>query len=202
MSVESRALERQDRGWTFGSVFWLAAMSAMAGVQTWRGAYEDGILFFAIVLVLAVDRSTGERLGSKLRRPPLKRWMIWAITSALGVVLVVAPRHGTTVFVTMMVLGVVMVAMAWAPVERRSENGENASALRRSAWLWASIAVAVCLWEAITFVLSMIASGGSEAHPTVSVLLDPMLETILGRIVFVGLWLAAGAGLVFIWRRK
>jgi hypothetical protein len=60
----------------------------------------------------------------------------------------------------------------------------------------------LCLWEALAFVLSVTMPGGSDAHPTISVLLDPALETLVGRIVFVGLWLAAGAALLLIWRRK
>jgi hypothetical protein len=51
-------------------------------------------------------------------------------------------------------------------------------------------------------VLSVTVPGGVEAYPTVSVLLDPVLQNILGQGLFVALWLLAGVGLITIWRRS
>lgn len=188
------------RRWTLGAVLWLSAMTIMASFQTWRGAYEDGVLFFGIVILLALDRAFGERLGSKLKRLRIAPAVIWGVTALFGVVLVLAPRHGLVTFVTMTLLGALMLVLAWPQLPATSST--STPAIRRSAWWWAIIAVLLCFWEAIAFVLSVTMPGGSAAHPTISVLLDPALETLLGRIVFVGLWLAAGAGLVLIWRRK
>lgn len=186
--------------WTRGSVLWLAVMTIMASFQTWRGAYEDGALFFGLVALLIVDRMLGERIGSRFRRVHIRRSVVWAVAAVCGVVLVVAPRHEAVMFAAMTVIGILMLVLAWAPMA--SPSGELTPAIRRSGWWWAAIAVALCVWEATAFVLSVTMAGGSDAHPTISVLLDPALETIIGRVVFVGMWLASGVGLVFIWRRR
>jgi hypothetical protein len=63
-------------------------------------------------------------------------------------------------------------------------------------------AVVLCVWEATAFVLSVTVPGGDQMFPTISVLLDPFVENLWGRIVFVGLWLAAGLGLLQLWRKS
>lgn len=176
---------QSTRRWTRGSVLWLAAMTIMASFQTWRGAYEDGTLFFALVVLLIVDRMSGERLGSKIRRTQIRRSVVWGVAIVSGAVLVLAPRHEAFMFVVMTVIGVLMLVLAWAPLA--APAGELTLAIRRSGWWWTAIAVALCLWEAIAFVLSVTMPGGSDAHPTISVVLDPALETIIGRVVFVGM---------------
>lgn len=186
--------------WTAGALLWLAAMVIMASFQTWRGAYEDGIIFFGIVVLLAVDRALGERIGGRTQRLHIRRRVVWLAVIIAAVILVIAPRHEALVFGAMAGIGVLMIVLAWAPMA--TPPTESSKAIRRSGWLWASIGVVLCVWEATAFVLSVTMPGGSDAHPTISVLLDPALETLVGRIVFVGLWLSAGAGLVLIWRRK
>lgn len=186
--------------WTLGAVLWLVVLFIMASFQTWRGAYEDGVLFYGIVILLAIDRASDQRIGARLQRLRISKAVIWGVTALCGVVLVLAPRHGLVTFTTMTVIGLMMLLLAWPPLAESSSR--SSPAIRRSAWWWAAIGVLLCLWEAIAFVLSVTTPGGSDAHPTISVLLDPALETLVGRIVFVGFWLAAGAGLLFIWRRK
>jgi hypothetical protein len=60
----------------------------------------------------------------------------------------------------------------------------------------------LCVWEATAFILSVTTPNGIENFPTISVLLDPFVENLWGRVVFVGLWLAAGYGLLRFWRKS
>ena len=85
---------------------WICVLGIMASFQTWRGAYVDGVLFFAITGMLIFDRLTGGRI--RLINSPLDspRWVVALITGALAVVLVLAPRHGGVDLVTMVAMGV------------------------------------------------------------------------------------------------
>ncbi|NBX24073.1 MAG: hypothetical protein EBR52_08220, partial [Microbacteriaceae bacterium] len=62
--------------------------------------------------------------------------------------------------------------------------------------------VALCAWEATAFTLSVTLPNGLTNYPTISVLLDPIVESLPGRIVFVGLWLAGGLSLIGFFRRR
>lgn len=179
---------------------WICVLGIMASFQTWRGAYVDGVLFFAITGMLIVDRLTGGRI--RLINSPLDspRWVVALITGALAVVLVLAPRHGWVDLVTMVAIGVTVLVLAWAPRPKRPFRG--ARALRRSALMWSIWGVALCVWEATAFTLSVTVPGGNANFPTISVLLDPIVESLPGRIVFVGLWLAGGLSLIGFFRKR
>lgn len=186
--------------WTLGALLWLTALFLMASFQTWRGAFVDGAIIYALTVVLALDRLTGERSPNLSGLRNVRSVIIWGFAALAAIILTLAPRHGVAILIVMILLGVTMLALAWGGRSRREPL--DTRALRRSAWIWGSIAVAFCLWEALTFVLSVTLPGGSDAHPTVSVILDPALETVLGRGFFVGIWIALGVGLVMIWKRS
>jgi hypothetical protein len=186
--------------WTISAVLWICFLAIMAGFQTWRGAYVDGILFFALVAMLILDRLTAGRIVI-IKRPFIApKAVTLAITGTLGVVLVVAPRHSWVDLAVFIAIGVTVLLVAWEPAPERVQRPHKSYV--RSMWMWSMLAVALCLWEATAFVLSVSVPGGSEDFPTISVLLDPFVENTWGRLVFVGLWLAAGYGLLRFWRRS
>ena len=186
--------------WSVSAILWMSVLTIMATFQTWRGAYIDGILFYAIVLMLVVDRITGGQIVI-LKKPIVAPKIITlGITGVLGAVLVLAPRHSWIYLAAFIAIGVTVLIVAWEPYEVRVKRPRQA--LIRSMCFWSLAAVAICLWEATAFVLSVTMPGGNENFPTISVLLDPFVENMWGRIVFVGLWLAAGYGLLRFWRKS
>lgn len=186
--------------WSLSAVLWICVLAIMAGFQTWRGAYVDGVLFFALAAMLIIDRLTGGRI-ILLKQPVIAPKIVTlAITGVLGLVLVLAPRHSWIDLVAFIAIGVTVLIVAWEPTPERQQLSHVS--LLRSIWLWSVAAVALCVWEATAFVLSVTVPNGDEMFPTISVLLDPFVENIWGRIVFVGLWLAAGLGLLQLWRKS
>jgi hypothetical protein len=63
---------------------------------------------------------------------------------------------------------------------------------RVGAAAWGSVLVALGLWELSALLLQPSLTTDSYAHPTISVLLDPLLAGRLGRSVFLWLWLTSG----------
>ena len=186
--------------WTVSAILWICVLSTMAGFQAWRGAFVDAALFFLIAGMLIVDRLTGGRIRLINRPMDSPRWVVVAITGALGISLVVAPRHGWVDLVTMVLIGVTVLVLAWNP--RPKSNFRGARAIKRSALVWSLWAVALCAWEATAFILSVTTPNGGANFPTISILLDPVVESIPGRILFVGLWLAGGLSLIGFFRRR
>jgi hypothetical protein len=62
---------------------------------------------------------------------------------------------------------------------------------RRTAATWLGLGVLFCLWELGAFL-----AGNDEAHPTFSILADPLLATYPGRVAGYLLWLGTGGWLV------
>jgi hypothetical protein len=90
--------------------------------------------------------------------------------------------------------------LALAVVARRPgsavESVEGSARLRRSVLLWSVLAGAVLLWEAYAFVRQPDWSAADQAYPTLSTLLDPILEHGPLRVVGWLVWLGVGWRLV------
>lgn len=188
---------RTRSAWTIGTVLWTVVLGIMSAFQLWRGALVDGVLFTALTLLLVIDTATHRRI--RLFRKPIvaPRWVTLTAVVTIGVVLIVAPRHGVIDLVAMILIGVTALLLAWAPARARAEHPRRAYV--RSSVIWSVLGVTLCLWEAIMFVLSTFLPGGTAVYPTISVLLDPFLEWWPGKIVFIGLWLLAGLSLLRVW---
>jgi hypothetical protein len=198
----SAALARDEQPvpqWTLSAVLWICVLTIMASFQTWRGAYVDGVLFYAIVAMLVVDRLTRGRI--RILKQPIvaPKVVTLAITGTLALVLVVAPRHGWVDLVTMVAIGVTVLLLAWEPAPARRERTQRA--LTRSALSWSILGVALCVWEALAFIMSVTMPNGDD-YPTISVLLDPVVSNLWGRIFFVSLWLTGGLALLRFWKKR
>ena len=185
--------------WSLSAILWIAVLFIMASFQTWRGAYVDGILFYALVAMLVIDRITGGRIILIKKPVVAPKVVTLGITGVLGIILVLAPRHSWIDLVAFIAIGVTVLIVAWEPYEQKNQRPHLS--LLRSMWFWSMAAFSLCLWEATAFILSVTVPNGIENFPTISVLLDPFVENVWGRIVFVGLWLAAGYGLLRFWRK-
>lgn len=186
--------------WSLSSILWICVLAIMAGFQTWRGAYVDGTLFFALAAMLVIDSLTGGRIVILKKPVVAPKVVTLGITGVLGIVLVLAPRHSWIDLVAFIAIGVTVLIVAWEPAPERVKRPKKA--MLRSMWFWSMAAVVLCVWEATAFILSVTTPNGIENFPTISVLLDPFVENLWGRVVFVGLWLAAGYGLLRFWRKS
>jgi hypothetical protein len=62
----------------------------------------------------------------------------------------------------------------------------------RGVRAWAAVFLALALWELTNLLLQPSLTEGSSDHPTISVLMDPVLATHAGRSLFLALWLWLG----------
>jgi hypothetical protein len=109
----------------------------------------------------------------------------WAAVSAF--VLVMALTRGLTLPPTLVVCaaGTVMWAIGrYSPQPARPDVGDVAVG---GLVLWAALFVILCLWELAAFLL-----GNDEAHPTFSMLADPVLSFPPTRALAGFGWLAWG----------
>jgi hypothetical protein len=90
--------------------------------------------------------------------------------------------------------GLVGMLSAWRT--QPSPSVEAAPIHARGVAAWAVVFVVLALWELGALLLQPALTIDSPAHPTISVLLDPVLESYLGRSVGFAVWLALGWFLV------
>jgi hypothetical protein len=171
---------------------WIAILLIIGTVQLIRDAPVDSVVFGVVALLIALDA-----LVLLPQLPPISLPLLaLAIGAALVAgVLVFAPRHGLLAGIVVSAVGIAAVVIAWSrpPVEKRPSDRR----VLRGAVLWASVTVLLCLWELSSFLLGRFTVDTKIAHPAVSDLLDPAVDTWPGRIVFVVAWVAAMLG--FVW---
>jgi hypothetical protein len=85
-------------------------------------------------------------------------------------------------------------AVAVLTLRRPSRAVTVETGLRRGAAIWAAVALAGLLWEAGAYVGEL--TVGQYEHPTLSVLLAPLLSDQVIRFVAWSLWLYAGWRLI------
>ncbi len=169
---------------------WTVILVATGLFQVFRGAPVDGAFFLLLAAVLVVDELGLVALPA-VRTPRLA--VLAATAIVLGTLMVLAPRHGLVEGLIVSGIGLTVLLLAW-PDPRPADAAR--APLRRAGILWAVVAVAACLIEVVSFLLGVPSEAAKFAHPSISLLLDPALDTIEGRVVFTALWLVVGIALL------
>ncbi|MDQ1553828.1 MAG: hypothetical protein QOK46_906 [Microbacteriaceae bacterium] len=177
--------------------------------QLLRGAPVDAAFFLVIATLLMAD-AAGLLWFAGTGLP--RRGLIVVTAILLGLLLVLVPRHGAAAGIVVGTAGIGLLALAWSPSPPPQSPTSRAarvvsarvvaarpvparpSGISRSAIAWTAIAIAGCLWEVATFLLGLPSPAASTEHPSISILLDPVLGSAGGKIGFVAVWL-----IVLVW---
>lgn len=178
---------RRTRPARWPVVCWLVILTLIGMVQVVRAEWFDvGVFLVAIVLV-----------GISILLPPhgthrMHPTGVVIAATVLAAAVALLPRHGTGMIVAVLITGIVALVAAWPGAEcgRRTWS----PGLRRLAVMWAVILIIGCLWELAQFIVGTIAPDRPSF--ALSDLVDPLLDTGLGKAIFAGAWLSCGAFLV------
>lgn len=169
---------------------WTVILVITGLFQVFRGAPIDGAFFLGIAALLLADE-LGLVVLPATRVP--RRGLLAGAAIVLGALLVLAERHGLVEGLLVSGIGLTVLLFVWPQPERAAAAPDP---LHRAAVVWSVVAVAACLIEVASFLLGLSSEEAKFAHPSISLLLDPALDTIEGRIVFTALWLVAGIALL------
>ena len=170
---------------------WIAILVIIGTVQLIRDAPVDSVIFAVVAVLITLD-AVGVFPQLPAVRVPLPALAVGGVAAAI--VLVLAPRHGLFAGIVVTGVGLAAVVIAWS----RSAPATHAPArhVLRGAILWASVTIVLCLWELSSFLLGRFDEASKLAHPAISDLLDPAVDTWPGRIGFVAVWVAVMIGFV------
>lgn len=176
---------------------WVVIFVGTALFHAWRGSVQD-IIIFGLSATLILTQVFGmHRLGFE-NQPQFSTWAIAAVVLLSAVMLFISPRHELVNF--LVVLAFIPIGIALVMYRDRPAPQPRRQVLR-ARLLWGFWAALFALTELVAYVGSKL-SGDLTLFPTISVLLDPVLDTQLGRAVFVALWLMAGVYLFGVRRRR
>ncbi len=173
---------------------WIAILVLIGGFQLFRGAITDAAVFLALAVALVAD--TIGWLPAIRRRESRLPWIVVVIALVVAAaVLVLTPRHGLGDQLVLIASGLLVLIVVWPSAPSGTVSPMTAR-LARTAALWAAVGIALCLWELAMYLLGTFLPGGRTSFPALSDLLNPLIDSPAGRIVFVVAWLLGGVALL------
>lgn len=165
-------------------------LGLIAGVQFFRNATIDGVIFTVVAIAVVVD-ATGilPRSERTFRAPRLI--VLLPVAAAVAAVLIIAPRHGVVVGILIVAIGVGAVVIAW-PNRAPGDRDIWTTPTRRAGIVWSVVALAACAWELTMYLLGTFTSGGRETGPALSDMLDPLADQPVGTVLLAAAWVAVG----------
>ena len=176
---------------------WVVVFVGMALFHTWRGSTAD-IVIFGVGAALILTQVFGMYSLGLAKQPTFPTWSIALTVLVSAVLLYISPRHELVNFLVL--LAYVPIGFALVMYRDRVHPTPSRQDLR-GRLVWAIWAMAFALIELAAYLGSKMV-GDLSVYPTISVLLDPVLDTSLGRATFVALWLIAGVYLFGVRRRR
>jgi hypothetical protein len=163
-----------------------------------RGSYGDALIFAAGSLILIADWKKWIK-WSMPERPKFKRWTVLLAIALASSVLFFSERGGWQDIVLLLALAPIALSLVYY-----RDHGPKPSTTRvmnRTRWLWLTLAVTMCVSELFAYIWAN-AFKDDETYPTISVIVNPVLESPYGRGVFLALWMLIGIGLLQVWRKR
>lgn len=185
-------IERDFKSLVRGLNPWAPLLAFVGMFQLVRESYVDAIFFFGVVAILIID-------SRKLfpyefpSRPKISLLSSAIFGVSFGVLVTLSPR-GSALEVALMI-GVFFVVLGMVWYKDSGPLPKATSSVTRSKWLWIVCGVLINLWELFSFVAGDLAGDNSQ-FPTISILMTPVIENPLGRVLALALWLMVGLVLI------
>ena len=177
---------------------WVWVFFITYALQIFRGSPIDTMIFGTSTLLVWLD-AAGFVKKSLRERPKVSNSTIAIALGLLGIALSFFPRHSYFHGAVMLALLPVALYLVWYRDRGPKEKADPLMA--RTKVVWVIICVALCIWEFAANIQGQL-ENNLYSHPTISILMDPFMDSTFGQSIFVVLWLLLGVGLLRIWGRK
>ena len=173
-------------------------MMFVALFHVMRGAYVDALIFSVGSLLLIADWKRWFK-WSMPERPKFKRWTVLVAIAAAASVLFFSERGGWQD--VLLLLSLAPIALTLVYYRDHGPKPSSTSLMNRTRWMWVTLAVILCVSELFAYIWAN-AFKDDKSYPTISIIVNPVLESPYGRGIFLTLWMLIGVGLLQIWRKK
>ena len=167
-------------------------------LQVFRGSPKDTIIFSlsSVAVWISASGILGNRFGTKIEVN--RAWTFWGVV-LFAIALAVIDRHTYVHGVLVLAVLPVVLRLAWYTDSGPKDKPDPR--MSRSRTLWTILCLGITAWEFMANILGQLV-GSLHVYPTISVLIDPILDTKYGQAAFVILWLALGIGFLRIWSKR
>jgi hypothetical protein len=177
---------------------WLPVFAFTTAFHITRGSVGDALIFGLTTALLIAD---WKKLipWSMPERPRVSVWVLTAAVLFSAAVLFFSDRNGWQDKVLLLAIAPIAISLVYY-----RDHGPKPSATRvmaRTKWIWMTLALCMAVSELFAYIFAAVYKDDST-YPTISVLVNPILDQAWGRAVFLVAWLLIGLGLLQVRRTK
>ena len=177
---------------------WLPVFVFIVAFHLNRGSIGDAVIFGIGSLLLIADWKHWIPWHMP-ERPKVHGWVIALVLGVSFLILLTTERNGWQDIVLLLTLAPIALVMVYY-----RDHGPKPSATRvmaRTKWIWMTLALSMAVAELFAYIFATVYKD-DRSFPTVSVLVNPVLESPIGRSVFLVLWMLIGVGLLQVRRGR
>ena len=163
-----------------------------------RGSTGDAIIFGVGTALLIADWKKLLRWHMPERPKIGKASVVIAILLSSSI-LFFSERGGWQDIVLLLALAPIALTMVYY-----RDHGPKPSSTRlmaRTKWIWLSLALVMAVSELFAYIWASVFED-DQSYPTISIIVNPVLESPYGRGIFLILWMLIGVGILQLWRKK
>ena len=177
---------------------WLPVLIFVTAFHINRGSIGDAIIFGIGCLVLIADWKKWIPWHMP-ERPKVSGWVIGLAIAISFSVLLFTERTGWQA--RLLLLTLVPIALVMVYYRDHGPKPGATKEMARTKWVWMTLALVMAVSELFAYIFATVYKDDS-AYPTISILVNPTLESPWGRSIFLTLWMLIGAGLLQVRKKR
>ena len=177
---------------------WLPVLVFVAAFHFNRGSTGDAIIFGLGSLILIADWKKWIPWHMP-ERPKVSGWVIGLVIAVSCSVLFFTERNGWQAIVLLLALVPISLVMVYY-----RDHGPKPGATKqmtRTKWVWMTLALFMAVSELFAYIFATVYKDDAT-YPTISILVNPTLESPWGRAIFLTLWMLIGVGLLQVRKKR
>lgn len=177
---------------------WLPVLVFVTAFHINRGSTGDAIIFGLGSFILIADWKKWIPWHMP-ERPNVSGWVIGLVIAVSCSVLFFTERNGWQAIVLLLTLVPISLVMVYY-----RDHGPKPGATKqmtRTKWVWMTLALFMAVSELFAYIFATVYKDDAT-YPTISILVNPTLESPWGRAIFLTLWMLIGVGLLQIRKKR
>lgn len=171
---------------------WLPVFAFVTMFHIMRGSTGDAIIFGVGTALLIAD-------WKKLipfhmpARPQVSLTALLVVMAISSAILFFSERSGWQDKVLLLALAPIAVVMVY--YRDHGPKPSSTKLMARTKWIWMTLALVMAVSELFAYIFAEVFKD-DKTYPTISILVNPILDSPYGRAIFLIIWMAIGVGLL------
>lgn len=171
---------------------WLPVFAFVTMFHLQRGSVVDAIIFGTGTLLLIADWKKLVKFHMP-ERPQISVQALLFVMAISSAVLFFSERNSWQDKVLLLALAPIAVVFVY--YRDHGPKPSSNKVMARTKWIWVTLALVMAVSELFAYIFAEVFQD-DLTYPTISILVNPILDSPYGRAIFLIVWMAIGVGLL------